>query len=52
LIDEYQIGVQPTILGNGLTLFKNIKERVNLRLLKTKIFNCGAIILYYESINK
>jgi dihydrofolate reductase len=52
LIDEYQIGVQPTVLGNGLTLFKNIKERVNLRLLKTKIFNCGAIILYYESINK
>ena len=52
LIDEYQIGVQPTISGNGLTLFKNIKERVNLSLLKTKVFNCGAIILYYESINK
>jgi dihydrofolate reductase len=48
LIDEYQLGVQPTVLGSGLPLFKNIKDRVDLRLLKTKTFGCGAIILYYE----
>ncbi len=52
LIDEYQLGVQPIILGSGLSLFKNIKDRVNLKLLKTKTFDCGAIILYYESIKK
>ncbi len=50
LIDEYQISVQPVILGNGLTLFKNIKERVNLKLLKTKTFGCGAVTFYYETI--
>src|SRR5882672_9043156 len=38
LIDEYQLSVQPTILGNGLPLFKNVKDRVNLKLLKTKTF--------------
>ena len=48
LIDEYQLGVQPIVLGSGLPLFKNVKDRVNLKLLKTKTFVCGAVILYYE----
>ena len=52
LIDEYQLGVQPTVLGNGLPLFKNIKDRIDLNLLKTKTFGCGAIVLYYEPIKK
>jgi len=52
LIDEYQLAVHPTILGSGLTLFKNIKERIDLRLLKTKTFGCGAVMHYYETINK
>jgi dihydrofolate reductase len=52
LIDEYQLGVQPTVLGSGLPLFKNIKERVNLKLLKTKTFGCGAVALYYEPTKK
>jgi dihydrofolate reductase len=50
LIDEYQLAVQPTILGTGLPLFKNIKDRINLKLFKTKTFGCGAVTLYYESI--
>ena len=50
LIDEYQLGVHPVVLGNGLPLFKNINDRVNLKLLKTKTFSCGAITLYYERI--
>ncbi len=48
LIDEYQLNVNPIILGNGLPLFKNIKERVDLKLLKTKTFGSGSIMLYYE----
>jgi len=52
LIDEYQLSVQPTIIGHGLPLFKNITDRVNLKLLKTKTFGCGAITLYYEPIKK
>jgi len=47
LIDEYQLGLQPTIAGNGLPLFKNIRDRINLKLLKTKIFGSGVIALYY-----
>ena len=48
LIDEYQLSVQPIVLGSGLPLFKNVKDRVNLKLLKTKTFGCGAVTLYYE----
>jgi dihydrofolate reductase len=52
LVDEYQIAVQPTVIGNGLTLFKNITHRIDLKLLKTKTFSCGAIVLYYEPARK
>ena len=52
IIDEYQLGVQPIILGSGLPLFKNIRDRVDLKLLKTKTFGCGAVTLYYKPAKK
>ncbi|HEY4875581.1 MAG TPA: dihydrofolate reductase family protein, partial [Puia sp.] len=52
LIDQYQLSVQPTVLGSGLPLFKNIRDRINLKLLKTKTFGCGAVTLYYETTRK
>jgi dihydrofolate reductase len=52
LIDEYQLAVQPTILGGGLPLFKNIRDRVDLKLFKTKTFACGAVAIYYEPVKK
>ena len=48
LIDEFQICVQPIIAGKGLPLFENINDRIDLKLLKTKIFDCGAVIFYYK----
>lgn len=50
LVDEYQLCIHPVIAGSGLTLFKNISEKISLKLLRTKTFACGAIILYYEPI--
>lgn len=50
LIDEYQIMVHPVVVGKGLPLFKNIRERMELKLVNTKPFECGAIILYYERL--
>lgn len=52
LIDEYQLCVHPVIAGSGLPLFENIHDRTILKLIKTKIFSGGAIILYYEPANK
>jgi dihydrofolate reductase len=47
LIDEYQLALQPIVLGKGLPLFKNITNRLQLSLLQTKTLASGVIILYY-----
>lgn len=52
LIDEYQLVVHPVILGKGLPLFENVTNRVNLKLLKTKTFASGAVVLYYKPASK
>lgn len=52
LIDEYQLCVHPVIAGGGLPLFENINDRTIFKLIKTKTFCAGAIILYYEPTNK
>lgn len=48
LIDEFQLCIHPVILGDGLPLFKNINDRIVLKLLKTKVFGNGAVIHYYQ----
>ncbi|HET9136854.1 MAG TPA: dihydrofolate reductase family protein [Candidatus Kapabacteria bacterium] len=48
LIDEYQLCVHPIIAGSGLRLFKDISDRIDLTLLKTKQFGSGVIVLYYQ----
>lgn len=52
LVDEYHLCVQPIVIGNGLQLFKNITNRVDLKLLKTKAFSAGSIVLYYKQIRE
>lgn len=52
VIDEYQLGIQPIVLGTGLPLFKNIRDRIDLKLLKTKTFACGAVFHYYKRVKK
>lgn len=48
LIDEYQLCIHPVIAGSGLPLFKNIDDKMILKLIQTKILGSGAIVLYYE----
>jgi dihydrofolate reductase len=52
LIDEYQLCIHPVVAGSGLPLFENINNRTILKLIKTKPFSGGAVILYYEPANE
>ena len=48
LIDEYQVVVHPIVLGKGRTMFENIKEKLTLKLTKTRTFDNGNVLLCYQ----
>lgn len=47
LIDRYHITVVPLLLGSGIRLFENGKDKIYLRLLDTQSYN-GMTELIYE----
>jgi dihydrofolate reductase len=47
LIDGYWLFVNPIILGQGIPLFVDIKDKVKLKLLTTRQFTCGVTELNY-----
>jgi dihydrofolate reductase len=48
LIDEYQIMVDPVVLGNGRRIFDGIGKRLSLTLIDTKVFRSGSVLLRYK----
>jgi dihydrofolate reductase len=49
LIDEYQIVVNPIVLGKGRTLFETVDRRIGLKRTKTRAFGNGNVVLFYET---
>lgn len=47
LIDEFWLFVNPVVLGKGTPLFKDEKEKTAFKLLDTKTFSCGNVMLKY-----
>ena len=50
LIDEYQVVVNPIILGEGRTMFDAVNENLKLKLTKTRAFRNGNVVLWYETM--
>ena len=48
LIDGYWLFVNPVLLGHGIPVFKNIKDKAALTLVEHHIFSSGVIALHYE----
>jgi dihydrofolate reductase len=48
LIDEYQVIINPIILGRGRTMFEGMKEKLGLKLNKSRTFGNGNVYLCYS----
>lgn len=49
LIDQYLFLLDPVALGNGVSLFKDLTEPLNLKLIHSKTFKSGAVLLSYQA---
>jgi dihydrofolate reductase len=50
LIDEFRIMINPIILGKGMPLFTNKGKYLNMKLINSKTFKNGNILLDYQLI--
>jgi len=50
LIDEYQLVMNPVILGGGRSLFSPLPKSVELHLLEAKPFKNGTVLLRYRPV--
>src|SRR5882672_2500563 len=48
LIDEYELVVQPRLVGHGPTLFAGLSKRLDLKLVSRLEFGSGAVAMRYE----
>lgn len=48
LIDEYRIMVHPVVVGSGKHLFRDESDTTVLRLVETKTFSSGIVVLTYK----
>jgi dihydrofolate reductase len=48
LIDEYYLFINPVAIGNGKTIFKDLKEIRKLSLIESIAFDSGIVLLHYE----
>jgi dihydrofolate reductase len=48
LIDEFRLMINPIVIGEGTPIFKGIDSKLNLKLVKTKVFKNGNVFLCYK----
>jgi dihydrofolate reductase len=50
LIDDYWLLINPVLLGSGIRLFEDTKDRATLTLVSSCIFSSGVACLHYQHI--
>ena len=48
LIDEYQVMIDPVALGNGTPIFSGMQKPLNLKLIESRAFDSGVVLLRYQ----
>lgn len=48
LIDEYNLFVNPVILGDGMPIFASVAEKLDLKLVESHSYECGIVAMRYE----
>ncbi|BAV06026.1 Dihydrofolate reductase [Filimonas lacunae] len=48
LIDACWLFVNPVLLGEGIPVFKNMKEKQSMTLLQTHVFSSGVVCLHHK----
>ena len=51
LIDEYQIALNPIVLGSGRTMFDGVKDKLRLKRTESRSFGNGNVFLCYERLS-
>ncbi len=52
LIDEFRFMINPVALGEGTPIFRGMKGRMSLELVRTRKFDSGNILLYYKPVRQ
>lgn len=52
LVDEFHLFINPTAIGNGMSIFKELGSKQNLVLVKSTSFDCGIVVLNYKTQQK
>ena len=49
LIDEFYLFINPVAIGTGMTIFKDLNEIQKFTLIESITFDCGIVLLHYET---
>jgi len=49
LVDDYYFFVNPVALGSGMTILKDIRERLPLKMVSVTGFDCGIVVQHYRA---
>jgi dihydrofolate reductase len=49
LIDEFLLFINPVVIGNGMTIFKDLNEIQKFNMVKSIAFDSGVVLLHYET---